>query len=57
MGLSVKWGSFNLGASRPEEFGNRYAWGELSVKPKYEWATYIFYEKKPDASVFDITTK
>ena len=33
MGLSVKWASFNLGASKPEEFGNYYAWGE--TEPHY----------------------
>lgn len=57
MGLSVKWASFNVGAEKPEELGDNYAWGELSVKPKYEWDTYIFYGKTPGASVFDITNK
>jgi uncharacterized protein (TIGR02145 family) len=33
LGLSVKWGTQNLGASKPEEFGNYYAWGE--VEPYY----------------------
>ncbi len=28
LGLSVKWASFNLGATNPEEFGDYYAWGE-----------------------------
>ena len=28
LGLSVKWASFNLGASKPEEYGDYYAWGE-----------------------------
>ena len=28
LGLSVKWASFNLGASSPEEYGDYYAWGE-----------------------------
>lgn len=27
MGLSVKWGSFNVGASKPEGYGSYYAWG------------------------------
>lgn len=34
LGLSVKWASFNLGASKPEEFGDYYAWGETA--PYYE---------------------
>lgn len=33
MGLSVKWASHNLGASRPEEYGDYYAWGE--TEPHY----------------------
>lgn len=28
MGLSVKWAKFNIGASKPEEYGDLYAWGE-----------------------------
>ena len=27
-GKTVKWASFNLGASKPEEYGDYYAWGE-----------------------------
>lgn len=34
LGLSVKWASFNLGASKPEEYGDYYAWGE--IEPYYE---------------------
>jgi len=30
----VKWASFNLGASKPEEYGDYYAWGE--IEPYYE---------------------
>lgn len=42
MGLSVKWGSFNLGASKPEEYGDYYAWGEIetqyySLEPDWYW--------------------
>ena len=29
LGLSVKWASFNLGASKPEEYGGHYQWGGL----------------------------
>lgn len=29
LGLSVKWASFNLGASKPEEYGDYYSWGEI----------------------------
>ncbi len=40
LGLSVKWASFNLGATKPEEFGNYYAWGETEPKEDYSWSTY-----------------
>lgn len=42
LGLSVKWASFNLGASKPEEYGNYYAWGERESKTKYDWSTYLY---------------
>ena len=38
LGLNVKWASFNLGASKPEEYGFYYAWGE--TKPKGDSYTY-----------------
>ena len=34
LGLSVKWASCNLGASKPEEYGDYYAWG--ATEPWYE---------------------
>ncbi len=42
LGLSVKWASFNIGASSPEEYGDYYAWGEITVKSNYDWATYKY---------------
>ena len=40
LGLSVKWASFNLGATRPEEYGDYYAWGETKAKTDYSWSNY-----------------
>lgn len=40
LGLSVKWASFNLGATTPEEYGDYYAWGETEPKTDYTWASY-----------------
>lgn len=31
LGLSVKWASHNMGATSPEQVGDRYAWGELTI--------------------------
>ena len=40
LGLSVKWATCNVGASKPEEYGNYYAWGETTPKAYYDWSTY-----------------
>ena len=42
LGLSVKWASWNLGASAPEEFGSYYAWGEIETKSVYDENTYLW---------------
>ncbi len=45
LGLSIKWASFNLGASVPEEYGDYYAWGETEPKNDYYWSTYIYWNQ------------
>ena len=40
LGLSVKWATKNLGASKPSDYGNYYTWGETEPKAEYTWATY-----------------
>ena len=40
LGLSVKWASFNLGATTPEGYGNYYSWGETIPKQTYTWNSY-----------------
>ena len=42
LGLSVKWATMNVGASKPEEYGDYFAWGETEAKSDYSWATYKF---------------
>ena len=44
LGLSVKWASFNLGATAPEQSGYYYAWGETSPKSEYTKDNYKFYK-------------
>ena len=39
---NLKWASFNLGASNELEYGDYYAWGEISAKEDYTWDTYKF---------------
>lgn len=40
LGLSVKWRSWNLGATQPEDYGNKYAWGETETKQDFDWSSY-----------------
>ena len=40
LGLSVKWATMNVGATKPEEYGDYFAWGETEEKEYYEWSTY-----------------
>ena len=42
LGLSVKWASCNIGATKPEEFGDYFAWGETDTKSHFTFA------KNPD---------
>ena len=42
LGLSVKWATFNVGASKPEEYGDYFAWGETTTKSTYNWSTYKY---------------
>ena len=41
LGLSVMWATMNVGASKPEEYGNYYAWGETRTKDDYSWISYF----------------
>ena len=43
LGLSVKWASWNIGASAPEEKGYHLAWGEIEPKDNYDQGTYKYY--------------
>lgn len=50
LGLSVKWATCNIGAQRPEECGNIYAWGEIEQKETYSDINYKFY--RPSKKLF-----
>lgn len=41
LGLSVKWATCNVGASKPEEYGDYFAWGETAPKNDYSGDTYF----------------
>ena len=40
LGLSVKWATCNVGATKPEDYGDYFAWGETEPKSTYDWSTY-----------------
>lgn len=42
LGLPSKtlWANMNVGASKPEDYGEYFAWGETSPKSVYRWMTY-----------------
>ena len=67
LGLSVKWASYNVGATKPEEFGDYFAWGETEPKNDYSWETYKWcngsydsltrYNTKTDYGTVDFKTQ
>ena len=38
----TKWACCNVGASKPENYGNYYAWGETTTKSSYNWNKYKY---------------
>ena len=40
----VKWSSFNIGATAPEEIGGFYSWGETTPKNEHSYTNYVFGE-------------
>lgn len=51
LGLSVKWASYNVGATEENEPGLYFAWGETSEKDNYDWSSDADYKW----GVFDST--
>ncbi len=45
----TRWASFNLGASKPEEYGDYFAWGETVTKSVFSWPSYKWYKKEGNA--------
>lgn len=42
LGLSVLWATCNVGASKPEDYGDYYGWGEIVTRSNYTWSNYTF---------------
>lgn len=45
LGLSVKWATCNVGAERPQENGDYFAWGETNTKSDYSESNSITFDK------------
>lgn len=37
------WATCNVGASKPEDYGDYFAWGETMPKEAYDWSTYKWF--------------
>ena len=57
LGLSVNWATCNIGATKPEECGNYFAWGETSPKDVYTEETYLYYGAANNRKLIDIGTE
>ena len=44
----LKWASYNVGASKPEDYGDFFAWGETESKSFYDDTNYIYYNESGD---------
>ena len=42
LGLSVKWATCNVGANKPEDYGDYFAWGETKPKDSYSSSNYSY---------------
>ena len=40
------WATCNVGANKPEEYGDYFAWGEIQPKAQYDWDTYKYSKAK-----------
>ena len=45
----TKWATYNVGATKPEEYGDYFAWGETQPKSEYNWGTYKYCTADYDA--------
>lgn len=50
LGLSVDWASWNIGASKPGDEGEHFAWGETEPGNEFSWAEYshVMHDEKKE---------
>lgn len=49
----TKWASCNVGANKPEEYGDYYAWGETTTKKEFKEENYRYYKNGEYVNVGD----
>lgn len=49
LGLSVLWASCNVGATSPEQYGDKFAWGETETKSKFKKDNYLYYDSSSES--------
>lgn len=49
----TKWASCNVGANKPEEYGDYYAWGETTTKKEYTEDNYLYYKNGKYVNIGD----
>ena len=55
LGLSVKWATCNIGASKPEDYGDYYSWGEISTKDEDDYVNWSKYKFCKDGDKHKLT--
>ncbi len=53
----TKWATCNIGASNPQEYGNYYAWGEVTTKSIYNWRTYKYSSSNGQLTKYNIESR
>lgn len=49
----LKWATCNIGADKPEDYGDYFAWGETKPKKEYSENTYVFCHEKDESGLYD----
>ena len=51
LGLTVNWATCNVGADKPEDYGDYYAWGEIEIKSVYQKSNYRLHKEKGNQTI------
>ena len=52
MGDGLKWATMNVGATKPEEYGDHFAWGETETKSDFSGGTYKWMQSGQSSSQY-----